>query len=115
VNTWFGQSWGAPCNEDTEHVETPVGQLCIFCEEAIEETDSGVMVSSWDKGAAEFIRVPLHVDCHIADAVGSVAHQQKRCRCYGGIEEHDEDNWGLSRREAAKAAVAYFERTHQDW
>lgn len=55
--------------------------------------------------------VLAHRDCLLRQVVGSVAHQQGRCSCYGGDEGDDP---ALTRREAAAAAVAYFEREKGD-
>jgi hypothetical protein len=98
---WFGK--GRPWNrliDNTEHVATPVGQLCLYCDEAIVEGDEGQMVFSFD-GAK-----PVHRECLVRQVVGSIGHQLKRCSCYGGNEE---DPPGMTRRQAAIAACKYFE------
>jgi hypothetical protein len=41
---WFGESWGAPVNEDTQHVDTPVGEYCAQCDEPIQENDKGFVM-----------------------------------------------------------------------
>jgi len=38
---WFGESWGAPVCEPEEHIETPVGEPCGYCDEPIAEGDIG--------------------------------------------------------------------------
>jgi hypothetical protein len=45
----------------------------------------------------------LHRECMIRMVMGSVAHQEERCSCFGGTGEDDPD---LSIRENAKAAAA---------
>jgi len=55
--------------------------------------------------------LPEESVCLLRQVVGSVAHQQGRCSCYGGDEGDDP---ALTRREAAAAAVAYFEREKGD-
>jgi hypothetical protein len=43
VTAWFGRTWHAPIN-DGPWVATPVGELCLYCEQPIEEDDSGVLM-----------------------------------------------------------------------
>jgi len=52
--------------------------------------------------------VPLHTECLIRMSVGSVAHQQKTCSCFGGTGE---DPPTMTTREAAKAAALLFEQS----
>jgi hypothetical protein len=119
VTAWFGESWGAPMCEDAPHVTTPVGALCLHCEEPVRADDRGVTVPQCglDDLARRLdperllapSRVALHLECHLRDTVGSVGHIEGRCSCVGGDEE---DPPGLSRREAAVAAVAAWERRY---
>lgn len=54
---------------------------------------------------------PLHRECHVRLAAGSVAHQRGECFCYGG--DHDDDP-KLSKREAARAAYEeYYARQRE--
>lgn len=119
---WFGESWGAPMCEPDEHAPTPVGVLCFQCEEAVEEGDKGVLMRSGDEeiiarldpdGVMRKVEgevyVAAHIECHLRSVLGSVAHIEGRCSCHGG-DEHDPP--GLSRRDAARAACAAWERTH---
>lgn len=75
-------------------VPAPVGRDCAHCNEAIFAGDSGLIA-----GCA-----PFHRECLARILVGSVGHQQKKCSCYGGIEE---DPPGMDKREAAQAAYAH--------
>lgn len=95
----FGESWGAPICEELEVVDTPVGELCIHCLEEIAEGDAGVLYSNGP---------PTHADCYIRQAIGGVNHILGRCTCCGGNE--DPDPPGMTRREAARAAVRLFEQ-----
>lgn len=95
---------------EVEHIAVPVGEVCLRCEEPIAETDSGVTMPYYGKRGTPPVERAIHVECHIRSFVGSVAHQEMRCPCYGGID--DEVNDGMSRREAARAAVDLFRRTH---
>jgi hypothetical protein len=105
TNKWFGKSPFGPVCNGTEQVETPVGQSCIYCQEAIAEDDEGIVMPYHE---TEVSWKPTHRECLLRQVVGSVGHQQKRCSCHGGTEE---DPPGLTKREAAKAAVALFERS----
>ena len=48
---------------------------------------------------------PFHFECHMRLVIGSLAHQQRRCSCYGGTE-HDPP--GMTLRHAAIEAFAYW-------
>jgi len=98
--TWFGEPWDAPLNEECERQATPVGELCLRCEEPIESWASGVTMVCID--AAGATRRPQHLECFIRSSVGSMGHLLGRCSCHGG---HEEDPPDLSVRDAARAAV----------
>lgn len=70
-------------------------KLCEFCEEPIL---SGEAPPGFK----------CHRECLLRQVIGSVAHQQGRCSCYGFTEEPT----GLTARQDARAAVALWERTH---
>lgn len=94
---WFGDAPFAPICDETPQVARPVGELCLHCGEPIESTDIGMMLS----GSTE----PIHQECFMRMIVGSVAHQQRRCSCFGG---NGEDDPTISKHEAAKRAAAHF-------
>jgi len=107
MTQWFGKHWGAPLCDETEHVATPVGRLCLDCGEPIAEEDDGVLIPT----IAETVTIePSHLNCHLRGIVGSVAHQMKLCSCYGGSAK---DQHSLTRRQAADAAVDYFYRNRK--
>ncbi len=101
-NTWFGRSWGAPCCEPHLHGPTPIGEPCAWCAEPIAEDDSG-LIMLYVGGDRVRLR-PLHAECQARSVLGSIAHVQRRCTCFGGPED-DGDPPHLSRREAAKLVV----------
>jgi hypothetical protein len=72
--------------------------ICYWCEEPVTEAERPLaklnLAGQWN-----------HYECGLRSVIGSVGHQQKRCSCYGGTEE---DPPGATRREAARAAAAYF-------
>lgn len=50
----------------------------------------------------------FHHECGFRTAMGSLAHMQRRCSCYGGSED---DPPGMTKRQAAQAALeAYLRR-----
>lgn len=73
--------------------------VCGRCGEPITEHDD---VETLNDGA-----MIMHRNCFMRTIVGSVAHIEKRCRCYvEGSEEGDDPK--LTKRQAADAAVAAF-------
>lgn len=92
---WFGRRHWAMICDDVERAETPVGATCAHCGEAIKSDDDGILMPQ-----------AFHADCHIRRIVGGLNHQRGRCTCCGGTEPPDPPE--LSRREAARRAVAYW-------
>jgi hypothetical protein len=41
---WFGENWNALICYETEHIETPVGKRCGYCQERIQENSQGVLL-----------------------------------------------------------------------
>ncbi len=99
---FFGKRYAAPAYEDCEQVEAPVGKRCGRCDETIAAGDDGWLIPSFGGG-----ELPFHAECHLRGIVGSVAHQQRRCRCFvpGSTAEDDP---ALTPRQAAAAAELYF-------
>lgn len=79
---------------------SPDAPPCQWCDEPVtaHERSHGATVNS--SGQA------VHYECGLRSAVGSVGHQRRLCSCYGGDQE---DPPGMTRREAARAALLYFE------
>lgn len=94
---WFGITLADP---DEVRIPTPVGQTCSFCQEPIRTGDRGCTIPDLSGGEN-----PFHFECHMRMVVGSLAHQQERCSCFGG-EEHDPP--GMTLRQAARAAFEYW-------
>lgn len=99
---WFGKSWGSPLNEDCPQVLPPAGH-CLWCGEVILDHETGVIYSN---GPA------AHLECFLRQTFGSVGHQRGLCLCDGGPGTLN-DPPGLNKRQAARAAVEEFERTHR--
>lgn len=64
---WFGESWGAPLCEATEHVQTPVGEPCTLCGEAIAAKDQGVVMPCVRETV---IHEPSHRKCLVRAILG---------------------------------------------
>lgn len=80
---FFGERWDAPIVDHARQVETPVGQPCLACTEAVEQGDRGLIRATirsdgndgW-VSAAE----PIHAEC---DLRGVLGHQYSICHCTG--------------------------------
>jgi hypothetical protein len=53
MSYWFGEPWPADwrengrapvCEDDAQRVETPVGDVCLYCKGPIGETDQGILM-----------------------------------------------------------------------
>lgn len=103
--TYYGPGWPAhldpqpPCATDS---------LCAHCEEAITLSDSWAKSSTVVVG--QIARAAMHRECFMRLLVGSVGHQTRQCSCYGGTLE---DPRGLTRRQAARMALALYEKDNE--
>jgi len=102
--------WGPALDRSVPFVPTPVGQVCSWCAEPILAGDEGSLLPHRPKGAPPVDR-PIHKECQARTVLGSVAHQAEACCCYGG---KGEDDPALSKRDAARAALAYCEWKNRD-
>lgn len=100
---WFGEWWDSGICQDCEQTETPVGVQCIHCDEEIEEGDRGIIYANGPV---------CHLNCFLRSIFGSVAHIRKECGCFvpGSTET---DPVGMTRRQAADAAVAEYFRVNK--
>ena len=110
---WFGLSpWGPPCNGG-EHVDTPLGVACIYCDEPFASADHGgylIVVMGTLDGAGNFQPVqddeyPIHAECLIRQRYGSVRHQRGECCGDGSCNALQT---GMSLRQDAQLAAGYF-------
>lgn len=106
MNVWFGKQKWAPICDSGVQVKTPA-QPCSWCGEGFTDDDNGVGTPGLEEDGVHLSY--HHQECFLRMVLGSVGHQQHRCSCYGGT---DEDPPEMTRREAARAAVAYW-RLHQ--
>lgn len=111
---WFGEPWPsadlrAPvCEEEGWRVPVPVGSSCLLCEEPIEAADRGVITVAIEAGpdGEPFGRLAAaHIECWIRQTSGPLAHLERRCPCFGGI---DHETPGLTRRQEALAVMAWI-------
>jgi hypothetical protein len=68
MTQWFGESWGAPCCDEDEHCETPVGKECLRCKVPIAAGDQGVtmpFVKTEDDGTYTATTCAYHYQCYI--------------------------------------------------
>jgi hypothetical protein len=114
---WFGESWDAPVCDPRWHVDTPVGKLCDWCQEPVDEGDSGVVMGGMTLDA-DGIPAPVivvhHRNCFLRQTLGSVGHQKGTCICHGvhrDDPQHEDDPPEMTLREAADAAVELFYAT----
>lgn len=100
---WFGVRWNAPIMEEAPEIPVPVGYRCLYCEEVITTDESGVTMPSIE--AAGTTRRPIHIECFLRSTLGSVAHQEQRCTCFGGTAEDSDDR---SYREQARELMSWL-------
>lgn len=81
---------------------------CLHCDEEVTETEQeyGQQANVLEEGV--FRKQWVHRECRLREVVGSVRHQQKRCRCFNKHEECDDEH--LTHRQQAIEAVRYFEK-----
>jgi len=96
MNRYFGPA--SRQKQSEIQIETPIGCLCMICEEQIAQGDMGTVNSAGQI---------THYECEMRAVIGSVGHQLGRCSCFGGKEEDPE---GMTRRQAAIAATRLWER-----
>lgn len=75
---------------------------CLHCGEPVMAGDAKTHTYISSEGPR-----PVHHECAARAVLGSVGHQMGRCSCHGGTEE---DPPGMTKREAARAALLLFQR-----
>lgn len=72
---WFGSPWPsdwrthgrAPvCEDEDNHVETPLGRDCFRCEQPIEDGDQGVVIPHYAV-EEEVDELPWHIECFLQE------------------------------------------------
>lgn len=83
----FGD-WTAPITDGLRQVPTPVGELCVYCVEAIEQGDHGAIMAIG----------PHHKECAYREVIGGIGHYVSHDRyCLGELGT----DAGLTRRQSA--------------
>jgi len=103
---WFGEPWlsGICYDDDGRLIEEmrkpcPVGEKCLHCHEPFVEGDSGKATPFIARHREPEIR-HSHKECWLREGLGSLAHLERRCPCYGGT---DHETSGLTARQEAVA------------
>ena len=108
---WYGPDDRPPFDtSDITRIDTPMDTMCAWCDERIDAQDYGYaipLVRPIDAVMTQY----RHHECFARCILGSVAHQNRRCSCFvPGSEE--EDPPGMTRREAARAALKLWSERH---
>ena len=103
---WFGDDPPPAFVDPESHTSVPIGELCVWCDEAVTAQDSGVMIDCIGESCVR--RRAQHYECHLRQVIGGVNHLRKLCTCCGGSLPPDPS--GMSRRNAAQLAVDEWER-----
>lgn len=88
VNGYFGVRWDAPALNGATEFPCPVGEKCLLCGQEIIEGESGVVMGYVD-GDGNGGVAPQHIECFLRSVLGSVAHLERRCTCFGGDVPED--------------------------
>lgn len=76
---------------------------CFYCGEPVLSSDRPAPVETTAKDGSFAL---LHYECQFRMIMGSVGHLRGECECYG---KEDMSEQGITLREGAKAALAYYE------
>ena len=98
LNKFFGPAQFK--RDDEVQVPPPLGKKCVLCEEVISFGDSGTINQ---------LGQITHYECLLRTVIGSVAHQQYQCSCYGGSVEENET--GKSFRQSSIEAAQLWKET----
>lgn len=97
---YFGERWNVPMLEDAEEHDTPVGDPCAHCDQAIRRGQQGIYRLHLEADGNHWR--PVHRECDVRSVVGGYYHLLGDCICHGG--DHDPDPEWANKREAALLA-----------
>ena len=89
---WFGEPWWSYiCFDEEDALRAdmrkpfPTGERCLHCDRVFDEAagDSGQATPVGSVGGSVVIR-HAHKECQFMTIMGSLAHHERRCGCYGG-------------------------------
>jgi hypothetical protein len=98
--TFFGSPWPSGICDEGRQVETPVGEPCEMCGEAIQVFDRGSFIGAMrgEEGNWVPILAPVHRECSLRSVMGGIGHLQNHLTWC--LERHDPDA-GFSYRQSA--------------
>jgi len=109
VVVYFGERWDSPFFDAVAglkiiHRDVPVGVPCYWCEDLIVEGERGLFrpVVRPSGSTVE----PIHAECGLREALGSFAHLNGLCSCFG----QEEPPFPGTKREEALAVLALVNR-----
>lgn len=109
---WFGPDHLPPFDDgDLVRAPAPIGERCVWCDEPILEGEYGFLVPHVESAGSARER-PHHNECLARQMLGSVAHQLGLCTCVNPESKH-EDPPGITRRQAAKAALSLARKKYK--
>lgn len=97
---FFGEPWPSGICDEGRQVETPIGEPCEMCSEAIQVFDRGSFVGALRGEEGKFVPLlaPVHRECSLRSVMGGIGHlQNHQVWC---LERHDPDA-GLGYRTSA--------------
>lgn len=111
VIPWFGpEQYPRSANQ---RVETPVGEMCLWCTDPIVDGDSGTLqgcieIDEHNEPIGELRAI--HAWCMARSVLGSIGHLLKKCTCFvaAGADDSFHDPPGLSTQDAAKEVWEYM-------
>jgi hypothetical protein len=108
---WFGPSGRCPPMyvRDLQRVRTPVALGCNWCYELIDEDDFGLLVTGLVGPELLVAEFPYHHECQARQMIGSLTHLRQECSCFIP-DSVCTDPPEMTRREAARAALAFFQK-----
>lgn len=65
MTAWFGESWGAPCCTEDEHISLPLGTMCAGCDELILQEQQGVALPLASLHPEQCRLLYYHLDCYL--------------------------------------------------
>ncbi|MFF9265880.1 hypothetical protein [Streptomyces longwoodensis] len=83
VNPYFGEPWPSGICDTAPRTDTPVGELCGFCQLPFQDGDQGILTPAVLAGGQPGT-VGWHKECILRQTVGSPFHQLGKCSCHGG-------------------------------
>lgn len=98
-------AFGPACDDPGR--PSAVGQPCLYCDELITAADDAPQTFPNILSATDWEIRAAHKECMVRQTLGSLAHLDRRCSCYGGT---DHDTPGFTARQEALAVYARLQR-----